>query len=81
VSKGTAYWVNAADPHDCSSLEFSPVINAKVIVEQNLLLSDFISLGLLSEDGAIWKSPRLCGDELRILSIEDEMASGVGCDR
>ena len=79
VSKGVAYWVDARDPFNCSKLEFEPVLGAIVISEQNtILLWDFITLALLESDGRLWRSPRLCWDELRVTKIEDGIVDGKG---
>lgn len=79
ISDGKGYWVNASDPNDCQTLGFFPILSARVLREQSaLLLSDFITLALIGGDGAVWRSPRLCWDELRILNIENGIVSGAG---
>jgi len=81
VSNGTAYWVDARDPADCNPLPFVPVLTAKALIEEKiLLLADFITLTLVSADGQLWRSPRLCWDDLRIMSIENGIVGGVGYD-
>jgi hypothetical protein len=79
VSKGAAYWVNATNPFDCSKLNLTPVLGARVISEQDtILLWDFITLALLGSDGQLWRSPRLCWDELQITKIQDGVVYGTG---
>jgi len=81
ISHGTPYWVNTRDPLDCSILEFAPVLEARPLSEQKLLLmADFISIALIDGDGKVWRSPRLCWDELRITQIEEGVVSGLGYD-
>lgn len=79
VSKGIAYWVDATDPVDCAQLDFEPVLGARVISEPDtILLWDFITLVLLGSDGQLWRSPRLCWDELQITKIQDGVVYGTG---
>lgn len=81
VSKGAAYWVNAASPEHCQALDFLPVLSIEALPEEGvLLLSDFITLGLLGSDGTVWRSPRLCWDELQIKEIKGGIVSGIGYD-
>lgn len=81
ISRGAAYWVNASRSTDCRILQVLPVLNATILAEQRLLLlSDFVTLALVGDDGELWRSPRLCWDDLRILRIEDGVVSGVGYD-
>jgi hypothetical protein len=81
MSRGTAYWVNARQPTDCRILHLLPVLNARILAEQKLvLLSDFVTLALVGDNDELWRSSRLCWDDLRILRIEDGIVSGVGYD-
>jgi len=81
ISKGTAYWVNAREPANCNPLQFVPVLAAKALAKEKvLLLANFITLALVGADGAVWRSPRLCWDDLRIMSIENGIVRGVGSD-
>jgi len=81
VSKGVAYWVDARDPLNCSKLNLEPALGARVVSEQNIIvLWDFITLGLLGSGGRLWRSPRLCWDELEIVKIEDGVVYGIGSD-
>jgi hypothetical protein len=48
ISKGAAYWVNAASSEHCQALEFFPVLVARALPDEGLLLlSDFITLCLM----------------------------------
>lgn len=81
VSKGAAYWVNAASPEHCQTLDFFPVLGVRVLSDQGVvLLSGFTTLGLLGSDGNLWRSPRLCWDELQIREIIGNVVSGIGYD-
>jgi hypothetical protein len=81
ISNGRAYWVNAGDPSDCSTLNLFPVLNARCLSDLNvLLINDFVSVGVVDGGGVLWRSPRLCWDELRIMEIAEGVASGVGYD-
>ena len=81
VSKGAAYWVNAASPEHCQTLKFFPVLGVRALSDEGLLLlSDFTTLGLLASDGTVWQSPRLCWDELQIREITGSVVSGIGYD-
>src|SRR5436190_22552867 len=65
ISRGTAYWVNAGQSTDCGILNLLPVLKARILAEQKLLLlSDFVTLAVVGGVGALWRSPRLCWDDL-----------------
>ena len=81
VSKGAAYWVNAASPVHCRTIDFFPTLAVRALPGEGLLLlSDFVSLCLVKEDGIPWRSPRLCWDELQIREITGGVVSGIGYD-
>lgn len=81
ISRGAAYWVSAARSENCRRLDCFPVLDARPIPGEGLLLlSDFIMLSLLGADGIPWRSPRLCWDELQITGIKDSVASGTCYD-
>lgn len=81
VSKGAAYWANAGCPERCRVVDFFPVLGVRAMpVSGLLLIYDFTTLGLLGSDGSLWRSSRLCWDELRITEIAGGVVSGVGYD-
>jgi hypothetical protein len=81
ISNGGGYWVNANDPSDCLVLQLKPILHVSAAKEHALLiLSSFTSIGLIGSDGILFKSQRLCWDDLRILNIEDGLISGTGSD-
>lgn len=81
ISTGAAYLVNSEQPEACEQLRISPVLDARSVVEhQLLLLADFTSLFALGRSGLVWKSPRLCWDELKILNITHDTVEGTGYD-
>jgi hypothetical protein len=75
------YLVNSEDPTDCSTIGFLPILDARILKHEGLLLfSSYASLAVIGSDGVLWKSPQLCWDDLRIQRIEDAVVSGVGYD-
>jgi hypothetical protein len=81
VSRGAAYIANTEDPDAWKQIPITPVLDVRSIPERQLLLfADFTRLAVYGRQGLIWRSPRLCWDELKILKITDATIEGVGYD-
>ena len=79
--RGVVYLVNTANPQDCSPLTLSQSGNVRVVVPQSLLaLAAFTSIQAIGRDGSVWKSERLCWDDLKIVEFREEILRGVGSE-
>jgi hypothetical protein len=81
VSKGAGYLVNAEAPEHWEEIGVCPVTDFRPMLEHKLLvLSDFTRLAAYGNDGLVWKSPRVCWDELKITRVTNESIEGTGYD-
>jgi hypothetical protein len=59
----------------------SPVLDVRQITERGLLLfSDFTRLAAFGSGGLVWRSQRVCWDELKITEVTRDRVEGVGSD-
>jgi hypothetical protein len=81
ISEGAGYLLNTADAAEWEEVACMPVREAKVVADHNMVLfSDFTNIAAYGCDGLIWKSRRLCWDDLQISSIVDNRLFGSGYD-
>ena len=81
VAGGYGYLVNAADPNQWQRLEQRPVVDVRVVKEQDLLLFvGFLNISAVGASGLLWTSERLSWEGLSISRIERETLHGVGWD-
>ena len=81
ISSGAAYLVNSEQPEACEEVGIKPVRDVRSVTEHQLLvLGDFTSLAAYGKSGLVWRSPRLCWDELKILNITHDTIEGIGYD-
>jgi len=81
VSRGTAYIVEADNPEIWEELPVMPVLDIRQIPNHQLLVfADFTRLIAYGRDGLVWKSSRLCSDDLTIHEVTDNSIDGVGYD-
>jgi hypothetical protein len=45
-----------------------------------LVFCDFIRLAAYGSNGLVWRSPRVCWDELKITNVTSETIEGTGYD-
>jgi hypothetical protein len=58
-----------------------PVLDIRMIPERQLLVfADFTGLVAYGHNQVVWRSPRLCWDDLRILNVSQDTIEGVGSD-
>jgi hypothetical protein len=66
---GEAYLVNVENPSDYQSLSLTPVLKIHRVAGAELaLLTSFISMLALDPHGPLWKTDRLCLDELDVVA-------------
>ena len=81
ISKGGAYIVTANHPEVWETIPVMPVLDVRLIPENELLVfSDFTSLAAYGRRGPVWKSPRVCWDELKIVNVTSSTVEGTGYD-
>ncbi len=81
ISNGGAYLVKADEPKVWEQIPLIPVLDVRSIPEHNLLVfSDFTSLAAYGTNGLVWRSPRVCWDGLKIVSVTRGTIEGTGHD-
>jgi hypothetical protein len=81
ISNGAGYLVKADEPEVWEKIQVSPVLNDRLVPEHGLLVfSDFTSLAAYGSNGLVWRSPRVCWDGLKIVSVGHETIEGIGDD-
>ncbi len=81
VSNGSAYVVKADEPDSWEQVPVMPVLDLRSIPEHQLLVfADLTRLAAYGTTGLVWRSPRVCWDELRILNVTHDTIEGVGYD-
>src|ERR1700730_3319285 len=81
VAKGAAYLVKANEPDRWERIPVSPVLDIRSAPEHGLLiLGDFTRLVAYGSKGLVWKSPRICWDDLKIVAVSSDRIEGVGSD-
>jgi hypothetical protein len=81
ISKGRGYLVNADSPELWEEIRICPVIDFRLLPEHQLLVvSDFTGLAAYGSNGLVWRSPRVCWDDLKITKVTSETVEGTGYD-
>lgn len=81
IAHGAAYVVNAEDPEIGEQIPLLPVIDARLLWEEKFLVfSDFTCLAAYGANGLIWRSERVCWDDLKIQRITSDTIEGTGYD-
>jgi hypothetical protein len=80
ISGSAGYLVQVQNPEIWEKVVI-PVLNVLSLPEHGLLvLADFTSLVAYERNGLSWRSPRLCWDELKILTVTHNTIEGMGYD-
>ena len=73
--------MNAEQPQAWEEIPVIPVLDVRPLLEQKLLVfSDFTGLAAYGSNGLVWRSPRVCWDDLKITKVTSETVEGTGCD-
>lgn len=81
VADGSAYSVDSKNPGAWEQIPINPVLEVQPVLEQNLLIfGDFTRLVAHGTNGLLWKTQRLCWDELKITKLEGNTVEGTGYD-
>jgi hypothetical protein len=79
VAGGYAYIVDTTHPEACTHIAMKPVIEVRILEEQNLLLfSGFHAIIAWGEQGLAWQTSKLSWEGLRISGIEGNTLHGFG---
>ncbi len=82
VSRGAAYLVGAATPADSDQLPIFHITDVRTLLQPGLIIiADHTDLYAYGRAGLIWKTDRLCLDDLTILEITDTVIRGEGRER
>jgi hypothetical protein len=81
IAKGAAYLVKTDEPEAWEQIPLVPVLDYRAIPDAELLVfGDFTRLVAYGRSGFAWRSPRVCWDGLKIVSVHRGIISGIGCD-
>lgn len=81
ISKGAAYIVKADEPKAWEQIPLVPILDFRAIPDAGLLIfSDFIRLVAYGSSGLAWRSPQVCWDGLKIVSVSRKTIEGIGHD-
>ena len=81
VSRGAGYVIDVTRPGEWTQVGCVPVREVRVLADQNMvLLADFTRIVAHGVNGLMWRSDRLCWDDLKILSVEGGRIIGSGYD-
>ena len=81
VAGGYGCFVNAASPELVEAVRAMPITDVRIIEDRSMFVfADFTRLCAYGPAGLIWECPRVCWDELKIVSINDKTIDGTGYD-
>lgn len=81
IANGSGFLVRPDNPEDWEQIPIAPVFEARSIPEHKILVfGDFTRLAAYGSSGLIWRSPRVCWDELKIVAVTHDTIEGTGHD-
>lgn len=81
VSGGYAFLVNTRQPEEFTQMDFRPVLDVRVLREQELLLfTGHYAIAAWGVHGKAWETARLSSEGVQITAIEGQMLHGIGWD-
>jgi hypothetical protein len=79
LAGGYAYIVDTTQPEHCTHIEMKPVVEARTLVPQGLLLFvGFHSMIAWSASGQAWETARLSWEGVGIIRVEGNTLHGMG---
>ena len=73
--------MRADDPNQWEEIQIHPILDIRSAPQHNILIfSDFTGLAAYGDKGLIWRSPRVCWDELEIGNVTQDRIEGTGYD-
>ncbi len=81
ISQGAGYAVNTACPSQWCGLECLPVRDIRIAADYEIILfADSTTIAAYGRRGILWRSERLCWDDLTIVGIDGSKIIGIGLD-
>ncbi len=81
IAKGRGFLVSADDYEQWQEIQILPVLDVRAIKERQILIfADFTRLAAYGRSGLVWRSPRVCWDELKIADVTRDTIEGTGFD-
>jgi hypothetical protein len=81
VANGAGFLVTPGDRAKWEQIALLPILDIRPVQQHGLvILSNFTKLAAYGEQGLVWVSPRVCWDELKIVSVTDDTIEGIGYD-
>jgi len=81
IATGAGFLVKADDPSQWEEIQVRPILDIRSAPEHGILIfSDFTRLAAYGHKGLIWRSPKVCWDELRIGNVTRDTIEGTGYD-
>jgi len=81
VAGGYGCFVSATNPELPQAVRALPVTDVRVIEDRSMFVfADYTRLCAYGRAGLIWECPRVCWDELKIVSINQKTIDGTGYD-
>ncbi|MGB9073973.1 MAG: hypothetical protein WCC22_15155 [Terriglobales bacterium] len=79
IASGGGYIVEADKPVVWEKILLIPVLDVRAIPERQILVfADFTNLAAYGTNGLVWRSPRVCWDDLKILNVTHDTIEGAG---
>ena len=81
VARGEGYNVKVAEPSDWQHIAVTPIRGVHVLeVPPRVIFWDYTNLTAYGPSGLMWRSPRLCWDDLEVKSVSASRLEGRGSD-
>jgi hypothetical protein len=81
IANGKGFLVTPDNPEEWAEIPILPLIEVRSLPEHEIVVfGDFTRLAAYASSGLVWRSPRVCWDELRIVTITQDTIEGSGYD-
>jgi hypothetical protein len=81
IASGKGFLVTSGAPEEWKEIPILPVLEVRSIPEHKMpVFGDFTRLVAYGSSGLVWRSPRVCWDELKIVAITLDTIEGTGHD-
>ena len=75
------YAVNTCQPSEWSWISSQPITGVHIARDHDMILfADYITIAAYGQNGVVWRSERLCWDDLKIIGVDGDQIIGCGCD-
>jgi len=81
IANGRGFLVTPDIPEEWEEIPILPVLEVRPIPEHKIVVfGDFQRLAAYGSSGLVWQSPRVCWDELKIVTVTSDTIEGTGYD-